>query len=309
MSVVSFVGPPGLLTGGLTDAATGRFVRTQLTTQNADGSTVTLPGETVDMIRAFEMREEYGTYDNALLEAVRAGKEHDVSILLKMGASPNFATTADPPIPVLYIAAARGYERVCDVLLAAGANVNGGDTTDTSPLVAASYRGHINTVNNLIAAGARINFPNGSYPDSPLCTAAENNHLDVVRALIAAGADVNYQNMLQDNILNWILSFWEPGITFRDPPDPDVINELIQHGADVNYRRPNTGDTPLMNAACVGNPVIVRMLLDHGADPRARNVDGYDAVRMSQETMRGIDNLWPRQAEQYREIFRMIRNA
>lgn len=38
------------------------------------------------------------------------------------------------------------------------------------------------------------------------------------------------------------------------------------------------GSTPLMFASAYGNVAIVRDLLDHGADPRARRPDGLDAL-------------------------------
>jgi len=68
----------------------------------------------------------------------------------------------------------------------------------------------------------------------------------------------------------------------------DTIREAIRRG-DADYVQqaldsgfnPNTQDskgcTPLIFAAEFQNPAIVKLLLDHGADPTHRDSMGYDA--------------------------------
>lgn len=57
-----------------------------------------------------------------------------------------------------------------------------------------------------------------------------------------------------------------------------VADFLIGHGADVHWTVPDTGETPLHGAlAKAGRPYylfVVRLLLEHGADPGARTVPG-----------------------------------
>ena len=63
-----------------------------------------------------------------------------------------------------------------------------------------------------------------------------------------------------------------------------MIETLCALGADVNDRGCDTADTPLHTAACLGLPSqhmtpLVRLLLQRGADPRLRNIDGQTAAQ------------------------------
>lgn len=59
-----------------------------------------------------------------------------------------------------------------------------------------------------------------------------------------------------------------------------ICDFLIKHGADVNYKITSTEETPLHNAfAKAGRPYyrcVVRLLLEHGADPNARTMPGKE---------------------------------
>ena len=53
----------------------------------------------------------------------------------------------------------------------------------------------------------------------------------------------------------------------RINPDPEVVKQLVEKGVDVNLPDRIFGFTPLIWAARAGNPGVVRILLDAGADP------------------------------------------
>jgi ankyrin repeat protein len=59
-----------------------------------------------------------------------------------------------------------------------------------------------------------------------------------------------------------------------------VCDVLLAHGADAKRANPNTGETPLHNALCkAGRPhfsYVVRLLLEHGADPNAHTIAGAE---------------------------------
>lgn len=57
----------------------------------------------------------------------------------------------------------------------------------------------------------------------------------------------------------------------------DTAKMLLKHGALVNAPAPD-GTTALMMAAYGGSEPMVRLLLQAGADPQLRTVQGYDAV-------------------------------
>ena len=73
----------------------------------------------------------------------------------------------------------------------AGADPNQAYTDESaySPLMQASFKGFVQIVNELISAGANVDYatPNNGY--SSLMIAAGKGFVDVVRSLPAAGAD------------------------------------------------------------------------------------------------------------------------
>jgi ankyrin repeat protein len=80
---------------------------------------------------------------------------------------------------------------VVRILLRAGADPNQASTDESaqSPLMQASARGFVQIVDELISAGANINYaiPNNGF--TSLMIAAIQGFVDVVRSLLAAGAD------------------------------------------------------------------------------------------------------------------------
>lgn len=60
----------------------------------------------------------------------------------------------------------------------------------------------------------------------------------------------------------------------------DVIKKLIAYGVDVNER--SNGMTPLMLAARYNNLEIVQLLLDNGANPRAKSPNGMTAEKWAE---------------------------
>jgi len=59
---------------------------------------------------------------------------------------------------------------------------------------------------------------------------------------------------------------------------PQIASLLIDAGSDVNRISADRGYSPLMDAAQKGDAVIVKMLLEHGADPDLRSKDGQTAL-------------------------------
>lgn len=67
----------------------------------------------------------------------------------------------------------------------------------------------------------------------------------------------------------------------------DVAERLLRAGADVESRD-DFGFTPLLaalyNARGAARRALVRVFLEHGADPRARTPEGHDAARLAAES-------------------------
>ena len=54
-----------------------------------------------------------------------------------------------------------------------------------------------------------------------------------------------------------------------------VAKVLLSRGADMSLGTRDSGFTPLHGAAFQGQPQMIRLLLEHGADPLDRHVDGF----------------------------------
>ncbi|USE38501.1 ankyrin repeat domain-containing protein [Endozoicomonas sp. SCSIO W0465] len=132
------------------------------------------------------------------------------------------------------------------------------------PLYVAAYKGHIDCLQALIAAGADLNAANKNG-DTPLYIAAQNRHIDCLQALIAAGADLNAATRYGFTPL-YIAAAREGHI--------DCLQALIDAGADLNAATKN-GCTPLYMAAQEGLIDCLQVLIDAGADLNAATSNGW----------------------------------
>jgi ankyrin repeat protein len=78
-----------------------------------------------------------------------------------------------------------------------GALVHANDTDGSTPLHCATWKGHVETVAFLLAAGADVNAHNSNdhWGTTPLHAAAHANQVAIARLLLEHGADVNAQDM------------------------------------------------------------------------------------------------------------------
>lgn len=71
----------------------------------------------------------------------------------------------------------------------------------------------------------------------------------------------------------------------------DVAAELLKRGADVNaVSRNELGVQPINSAAAANHAEVVRLLLDHGADPSARDAAGFTPIHAAAQS--GNDALY-----------------
>jgi uncharacterized protein len=93
----------------------------------------------------------------------------------------------------LFMAAAGRRQRSLQTLLILGADPNGSDFQNDSPLHAAVVADSIESVKLLISAGARVNQQNGAGI-TPTMEAAQLDRIEILRLLLRSGANTSLQS-------------------------------------------------------------------------------------------------------------------
>jgi ankyrin repeat protein len=174
-----------------------------------------------------------------------------------------------------------------------------------TPLLFAARQGCVDCTTVLLSSGADIDIVD---PDryTPLILALINGHFDVAAALIDAGANLDMEDQVGRTALwaavdaHTIPSSNRPAPRETDDTlgSLDIITKLLDRGAlvdvplraQVPYRTKldrggdgvlGAGTTPLLRAAKAGDAPVIKMLLDKGANARAVNARGNNAIMMA----------------------------
>ncbi|MBF2005679.1 MAG: ankyrin repeat domain-containing protein [Chlorogloeopsis fritschii C42_A2020_084] len=115
----------------------------------------------------------------SLIEASRTGNLEKVKSLIKSGTDVN--ATGVEGYTALELACYHGYETIVDELIRAGSDINLKSAIFT-PLIAASYSGHLGIVKKLIKHGANPKMSIGTELDA-LAYAQEGGHEDIITFL------------------------------------------------------------------------------------------------------------------------------
>ena len=187
-----------------------------------------------------------------------------------------------------------------------------------TPLLFATRQGNLALTQMLVEAGADIEKPDANGI-TPLLNAILNHsvvnvnrtgrsdHLKVAQYLIQAGADVNTQDWYGQSPL-WAavdirnLEFAVTETTNRVDREETftLIQTLLAKGADANPRIKEfpperrfiagtgfngwvdmTGQTPFLRAAISADLRVLKLLLEHGADPNLTTVGGTNALMLA----------------------------
>ena len=127
-----------------------------------------------------------------------------------------------------------------------------------TPLMFAALLGDEATLRVLLEAGADVHATNDQGGQALFYAA---NDLQKIRPLVEAGADVNHATKFGHTPIYTAV---------RSAYSLDEVHYLIEHGATVNIQS-RFGVTLLSVAASTGNVDMVRMLIEHGADPLKNN--------------------------------------
>ncbi len=225
----------------------------------------------------------------ALMWAAAEGHGAVVETLIEFGADIHARSNAGST-PFLF-AVRKGDMRSVQAMLAHGADVNEKRPDLATPLLVAIINGHEDLVDLLLEKGADPNAEGGTTELTVQGVKAEPveielktpSHRDQLRQVATEGgngSNNSWGKPLQAavHVANWHISdqFIDVEIDRLR-----VIKSLLAHGADVNgrntdmeprwsgarYRRRLVGATAFLFAAKAADVEVMRLLLEHGADP------------------------------------------
>ena len=186
-----------------------------------------------------------------------------------------FAST-DEGFTALMAASWNGHKEIVEQLIQHGAEVNQA-TTDggATALMVASVSGHKEIVERLIQHRAEINQVTTDTGETALMWASGKGHEETVEQLIQHGADVNQARTVDGFTV--LMAASQEG-------HEEIVERLIQNGAKVNQATTDNGTTALMAASQKGHKEIVERLIQHGAEVnQARTDTGATALMAASE--------------------------
>jgi len=191
----------------------------------------------------------------------------------------------------LHLAALSGNLEAFDWLVAHGANPKAQWRCQQNALHVAAIANQNQSISKLLDLGLDVDWSD-EFGSAPLERALESDATDAARVLLIAGARLDAENSVQDRPVHFARSIsafelllaagcdlnvvsgqgsW-PLHDAAESGNTDLVAYLLEHGAQVDLT--STGATALHAAAHPDNLATITTLLDAGADPNARDVDG-----------------------------------
>jgi hypothetical protein len=169
----------------------------------------------------------------------------------------------------LVTATEHGAAVVVQSLIEQGEDVN--LTLQRTPLHVAADQGNLEIVDLLLAGGADVNARDHGGR-VPIFFAIRRDHSEVVWRLVEAGADPTACTGSGSTLL----------MVAARTEDLELVQWLIDNGAEINaLRTEGRHVTALMWAADKSSEEMVKLLLEHGADPSITNRDGDTALNLA----------------------------
>lgn len=232
--------------------------------------------------------QEHSLGESALMWAAAEGHVDAIRALIDGGADPDLASKILNLAPMDWLQIGM----VSTVLPVGG----------WAPMLYAARENRPNAALALIESGAD---PNIQDPDglTALHIAIMNEHYDLAVLLLESGADPNVSDRTGMSPLYGVADMSTLGSVIGRPPVPrldehgpiDAARALLRHGADPDAalagpilarhhgfpdRALSAGATPLMRAVKGHDIELIRLLIDSGASPEARQNSGATVLHM-----------------------------
>ncbi|XP_072904138.1 ankyrin repeat and SOCS box protein 5b isoform X2 [Hemitrygon akajei] len=209
-----------------------------------------------------------------LHEAASQGRLLSLKTLLAQGHSAN-TLTIDHVSP-LHDACLGNHVACAKALIEAGANVNATTIDGVTPLFNACSSGSANCAELVLQNGAKLHGQDCWA--SAIHEASSKGRSECIQVLISWGADIDLDISHQGTPL-YVACVHQQYF---------CIKKLLHAGANV--QKGKHLETPLHAAARQSNPDIVMLLLDFGAEVRARNAEGERPIDVA-VTSSSVDRL------------------
>ncbi len=255
------------------------------------------------------------TGETVLMTAARSGALGAVQALIAKGADVNAHESVMGQTALMW-AIAEDHADVARALVDAGAEVTARSSGDFTALLFAVREGRAELVRLLLDKGANVNDTDKTG-HSALHVAVLRGYPGIATDLLNRGADPNASGCGY-TALHWVAGVFETihthdyifnqtavsrvqewsalaGITDREAKHA-LITALLAKGADVNAKATKpvprfgftlfksnliVGSTPFLVASLSADAPTMQLLLDHGADPFAKNNDGHTALTLA----------------------------
>lgn len=164
--------------------------------------------------------------------------------------------------------AARGNVSLIKFLLESGAEVDARKDTEVAAVFRAAENGHVAATKLLLGwkaedgknAARDRTAAKDRWGRTVIFPAAERGYIEVLKLLLAEGANVNAVDKKNRTVLLHLAA--EKLFKWNE----DIVLLLLSHGADVEVKDSDE-KTSLIWAAATGKGKMVKLLLDHKANP------------------------------------------
>ncbi|KAM9308056.1 uncharacterized protein PAF06_012193 [Gastrophryne carolinensis] len=207
----------------------------------------------------------------ALHIAAEACKPQVVQTLLGFGAHVQPKGGKELETPLHIAARIKDGEKVAEILLKSGADVNMENANGETAMHVAAQYGNIKMITTLMEEGGEVTWQSKAR-ENALHTAARHCHLPIVEAILSyltnekaeteAASCVNQPNQGGETPLH------SAAATARDvihceEEDVRIVRLLLEHGADISIMTTMTTETPLHYCARIGNEGILLEMIKH----------------------------------------------